>query len=619
MFNSYSPYSTPAFGYGAPSYSHGRPDREYLRALAEEEAARRQYAEALRAQEEARNRAARARFARHAYEAPHNSFLDEEYDDDRMYGYGYPSRSRHPSAAATERQRLAAFERERQRELERVRALEEEREMRKQLLEEERRRRLMIEEEGRRLQKEAEERERRRLEREFFRRQPSRSPQSSPLEDILGLRPAQVRETVSIVYLLSTIPCIDNSFQPLSRRGRTTSPVQRPETAHSVPVQRTASRSSPQESTPINIHVPTRSPSPSTSIPTKQANASPSPRPKLPQPPSEREVEAAIKIQTTWRDHHARRTALQSIAELGAKFIQLKDTFALPASLDFSTGPSVHDHTAVPTSGIDVESVIEESDVGKDVPKLAYTPTNAPLHAYYEELSRILTKLDGVQSGGDHEIRAKRRELARHVEREAERIERLRAPVWRAWVKHQEESMVVDNEEQTATPVSLPMTAVVEKEEPTFTIAGDLPEASTSLKEDLPSSDSALEPVQFSLPSDNELAEGEDSSTSALVKTDAEPMDTTAVGCPMVDVPTSSASSDTFTPLAPSVEDTSASTSEPSSLPSPLVVDHHSDDDGEPSSSPQTPNTVPFPLPVSSAHVYEDVGDAQTAVLPGLG
>ena len=54
-------------------------DSEYLRALAEERAAREQYAAARRAQEEARQRAARARAARRAYASPYSSYHDDDY------------------------------------------------------------------------------------------------------------------------------------------------------------------------------------------------------------------------------------------------------------------------------------------------------------------------------------------------------------------------------------------------------------------------------------------------------------------------------------------------------------------------------------------------------------
>lgn len=205
----------PSNNYGTPTYSYGgHADSDYLQALAEEDAARRQYADALRAQEEARNRAARARLARQAYESSHNSYLpDDDEDDYGSYGvpgYGYPSRRRsaygYPSSL--DRQRMAALEMERERERERMRLVEEERERRRRMMaleeERERRRRRMLEEEEERrmrmqLQREAEERERRRLEQEFLRRQQqAREPTPiSPLEELFGLRPPRMAQSKS--------------------------------------------------------------------------------------------------------------------------------------------------------------------------------------------------------------------------------------------------------------------------------------------------------------------------------------------------------------------------------------------------------------------------------------
>lgn len=49
---------------------------------------------------------------------------------------------------------------------------------------------------------------------------------------------------------------------------------------------------------------------------------------------------------------------------------------------------------------------------------LAYTPTNTPLLAYIESLNQLLVKLDEVESYGVKEIRTKRKEVVRRVEKE---------------------------------------------------------------------------------------------------------------------------------------------------------------------------------------------------------
>ncbi|KAF7792854.1 hypothetical protein EIP86_003955 [Pleurotus ostreatoroseus] len=449
--------------YGAPSYSAS--DAEYLRALAEEQAARQAYQDAIRAQADARARAARARRQRQAYERPHSAYLSDE-DEDDGYGYGYYPRSGSaygvpPQRAFFEeqrrreleqRRRQEALEFERTRERERIRQLEEEQHRR--MLEEERRRRMLLEEELRR-QKEAEDRDqemRRRLQDEYRRRQ-----SVSPLEQLFGLRPSR-----------SMQPEL-----PHAHRARTTSP----------PSVRRAPSAQP---TTIPVHVPVnRTPSPQrTPSPGKRAHSpspaparqSPPPKAATP-PPTPAQVDAAKKIQSTWRSHAQRRKALASIARIAAAFQTSKTAFTLPATLDYQrAGSDISRYTSVPTTGVALAPIAEsetEDEQRAQVPKLAYTPTNAPVHVYEEELNRMLTQLDEVQSGGDAQVRGRRRELARRIEREAERVERVKVAVWKAWrenevkAKEQATIMETDSQSQDATPIVPP-----EEVDRTFTAEG---------------------------------------------------------------------------------------------------------------------------------------------------
>ena len=102
----------------------------------------------------------------------------------------------------------------------------------------------------------------------------------------------------------------------------------------------------------------------------------------------------------------------------------------------------MHKQVSVPTQTVTSDAETEDTSV----PKLAYTPANALLHAYHKDVSRILTRVDGVQSGGHKEVWMKHRELARHVEKRPERVERIRALAWRVWQKKQaeEQQMVVE-------------------------------------------------------------------------------------------------------------------------------------------------------------------------------
>ncbi|GAA5979854.1 hypothetical protein JCM11641_002720 [Rhodosporidiobolus odoratus] len=65
-------------------------------------------------------------------------------------------------------------------------------------------------------------------------------------------------------------------------------------------------------------------------------------------------------------------------------------------------------------------------------PKLAFSPPNAPVHAYEEELTRLMTELDGVDSGGDEQVRGKRKQLVVEVQEELTRVEEeVRREGWR--------------------------------------------------------------------------------------------------------------------------------------------------------------------------------------------
>ena len=53
-------------------------------------------------------------------------------------------------------------------------------------------------------------------------------------------------------------------------------------------------------------------------------------------------------------------------------------------------------------------------------------------------MNRILGQLGAVESRGDQGVRAARGELARVVEKEAEKVERWRGVVWKWWTESQQ-------------------------------------------------------------------------------------------------------------------------------------------------------------------------------------
>lgn len=94
----------------------------------------------------------------------------------------------------------------------------------------------------------------------------------------------------------------------------------------------------------------------------------------------------------------------------------------------------------------------EEEEESKRVTdaKLAYTHTNAPLHAYTESLVQLLNKLDAVESGGDRKVRESRREVVRMIEGEAEEVEGWWRGVWRSYIEAKEDVEVKEGEEVEA-------------------------------------------------------------------------------------------------------------------------------------------------------------------------
>ncbi|KAJ7057964.1 hypothetical protein C8F01DRAFT_302711 [Mycena amicta] len=171
----------------------------------------------------------------------------------------------------------------------------------------------------------------------------------------------------------------------------------------------------------------------------------PSPRrstsPSQPAPSSEQLHSAATKIQTTYRVHRA----LRAISVISTEFARLKSSFATPTTIDYQSDGQ--------TSSVPVPTTLPE--VADDTrAKLAYTPTNVPLHTYAEMLSRLLVSLDGIESHGDARVRDARRKAVRAVESEAARVESFWRRVWAAHQQEEEEHS--DEEEVNAMVLDAP-------------------------------------------------------------------------------------------------------------------------------------------------------------------
>ncbi|CEL59614.1 hypothetical protein RSOLAG1IB_03547 [Rhizoctonia solani AG-1 IB] len=140
------------------------------------------------------------------------------------------------------------------------------------------------------------------------------------------------------------------------------------------------------EDTPVSVRAPTSAPT-SPKIPER----APSPTPSVASDASD--------------------VSLNSIAQLQGKYESLRSGFTFPSNLVFA-----------PTKGPITPA---------SAPTLPYNPINAPVHAYENALTNLLTELDAVESFGDEHVRDVRRSLVKSVEAELETLEEKKRAAWR--------------------------------------------------------------------------------------------------------------------------------------------------------------------------------------------
>ncbi|KAH8813659.1 hypothetical protein DL96DRAFT_1715974 [Flagelloscypha sp. PMI_526] len=134
---------------------------------------------------------------------------------------------------------------------------------------------------------------------------------------------------------------------------------------------------------------------------------------------------AAIVIQQAWRRH----LAFRRIHSLESEFETLKSTFTFPSALDFIPPSPLSSRQPISLPTGSTWAMPSSSSTAK----LAYTKNNAPLHAHVEALSRLLVKLDEVDSCGLKSIRERRKAVVRSIEDEAESLEARWRGVWAAY------------------------------------------------------------------------------------------------------------------------------------------------------------------------------------------
>jgi len=123
--------------------------------------------------------------------------------------------------------------------------------------------------------------------------------------------------------------------------------------------------------------------------PAPVASTSTAPTPAAPTEPTEGH----------WTDAIKRTRSAAAISQILRTFESLRRTFTFPVG---------------PLAPVE----------GSEAPRLAFNPTNAPIHAYEHALSELLTRLDTVESFGFRGIRELRKEVVVQIEKELEALEK---------------------------------------------------------------------------------------------------------------------------------------------------------------------------------------------------
>ncbi|KAF7795091.1 hypothetical protein EIP86_006236 [Pleurotus ostreatoroseus] len=115
-------------------------------------------------------------------------------------------------------------------------------------------------------------------------------------------------------------------------------------------------------------------------------------------------------------DEADRKRSLGNIQRIEDSLHDLRSSFVFPDALDFTPSPASSPHvpTAPLPTPVEPETLTSTSEDQDD--QLAFTPRNKPIRAYEHALNGLLTQLDAVASGGDAEVRGRRKEVINQVE-----------------------------------------------------------------------------------------------------------------------------------------------------------------------------------------------------------
>lgn len=302
--------------------------------------------------------------------------------------------------------------------------------------------------------------------------------------------------------------------------------------------------------------------------------------------------DAAAKIQAAYRSHAARVSALEQIDSIRARLEELRSNFTFPADLDFEEDPASYlasyplgREPAKPVSQTEEDAMdVEDDSTEPPRPKLAYTARNAPVHGHEDALLKLLQALDTIESGGDHSVRENRRAVVREVEDELRKVDenvrlRWKAVLERLSAKQAEEQAVEEKEVEQGMVVEESVPEAMQEQEMAAEASEPVPSTSTSTPEEAMD----VEPEATQAPSSDAIVtEPEDDETNSTMSASIE----SSVSETRFD-PTSASE-----PIIEEVESSDSEAGESSTAPQPLSVSlpvHH----GGPETQPDTNNSLP--------------------------
>lgn len=306
--------------------------------------------------------------------------------------------------------------------------------------------------------------------------------------------------------------------------------------------------------------------------------------------------DAAAKIQAAYRSHAARVSALEHIDSIRARLEELRSNFTFPADLDFEEDPASYlasyplgCEPAKPVSQTEEDAMdVEDDSTEPPRPKLAYTARNAPVHGHEDALLKLLQALDTIESGGDHSVRENRRAVVREVEDELRKVDenvrlRWKAVLERLSAKQAEEQAVEEKEVEQGMVVEESVPEAMQEQEMAVEASEPVPSTSTSTPEEAMDVEPSSQREATQAPSSDAIVtEPEDDETNSTMSASIE----SSVSETRFD-PTSASE-----PIIEEVESSDSEAGESSTAPQPLSVSlpvHH----GGPETQPDTNDSLP--------------------------